>query len=503
MPRRKAEFSLSEMTDLVSQGLNQAVINPTINNYVPHDKQIQFHRSRKKGRLYIGGNRSGKTVGGIVEDIWRLRGSHPYQPVKPYPIIGRIVTVSLAEGIEMIIKPEIKKWILPSDLINGSWEDSYDKQLKTLTLANGSSVELMTYEQDLEKFAGTARDFVHFDEEPPKAIFTECKARLVSTAGNWYMTMTPVEGMTWIYDDIYVPGLKGDPRIDIVNVDITENPYLDEEEVDSFLSGLDKDEVAARKSGKFVQIGGLVYKKFDPVKHTMPPLLPPLSWTQYVSLDHGLNNPTCFLWHAVAPSGAVVTFDELYQNETLVDQFAAMVHERNSRPGRRPPDVYVADPAIKQRNAQTGDSIQTAYARLGIPFALGVNDVGLRVNKMNAYFKNGMWIITESCPNLITELQRVKWKIFESAKKRHDNNVREEIHKLHDHAPDSAGYFFSMMPELYIPPVDKGPGIIAENNRIKAALSAVTPQVGAIYDKNLSSGRSRTEWVDEHMGGEW
>jgi len=70
------------------------------------------------------------------------------------------------QGIEKIILPELAKWIPPSDLIKQSWEESYNRGLRTLTLANGSFVEMMTYEMELEKFAGTSRHFIHFDEEP-------------------------------------------------------------------------------------------------------------------------------------------------------------------------------------------------------------------------------------------------------------------------------------------------------------------------------------------------
>jgi phage terminase large subunit-like protein len=203
---KKPAASVEEIVGLVREGLQRTVSRPSIHGYKPHDKQIAFHSSGDKGRLYIGGNRSGKTVGGIVEDIYRMRGIHPYQEIPPAPTRGRIVTVSYTEGIEKIVIPELCRWIPPSDLINGSWEDSYSRSLRTLTLSNGSTAELMSYDQKLEKFAGTSRHWIHFDEEPPKDIFTECRMRLVDTAGCWYMTMTPVNGMTWVYDDVYIPG---------------------------------------------------------------------------------------------------------------------------------------------------------------------------------------------------------------------------------------------------------------------------------------------------------
>lgn len=507
----KKDLSFEEIGGLVREGLTQAVTRPTIHGYVPHDKQVQFHSSKDKGRLYIGGNRSGKTVGGIVEDIYRMRGTHPYQSVPSAPTRGRIVTVSYTEGIELIIIPELAKWLPPSDLINGSWEDSYNKQTRLLTLANGSTVELMSYDQRLEKFAGTSRHWIHFDEEPPKTIFDECRMRLVDTAGYWYITMTPVEGMTWVYDTVYLKGLSVNSGITVIVIDSTENPYISAAEVEEAISGLDENEKKARKQGKFVQIGGLAFPQFDPMVHIIPAfnlekLEKTLNWTQYASMDHGFNNPTSWHWHAVARSGLVITFDELYDSGKVVSHYAREIKERNNQPGRRVPDIYIGDPAIKQRNGQTGDSIQTAYAMNGIPLILGNNNVPIGVEKMNRHLQYRKWFVTDNNLNLIRQLQRVRWKIYETAKMRHDNNLREELHKKDDHATDDARYFFSLMPDLYLPQVGTSPGELSANEIVKQALGAVTPQIGLTYDMYLRElTKPKTEWsqIDEHLGGIW
>lgn len=513
---RKKDLSVHEIGGLLKEGLVRAVTRPTVHNYIPHQKQVDFHQGHERGKLYIGGNRSGKTVGGIVEDIWWLRGEHPYRNLFKPPVRGRIVTVSYTEGIKLIIIPELAKWLPPSDLINGSWEDSYSKADRVLTLSNGSTVELMSYDQKLEKFAGTSRHFIHFDEEPPQDIYNECRLRLLDTAGSWWMTMTPVEGMTWVYDDIYEPNLVPGGNILVVVIDTSENPYVSEAEIETALEGLDANERKARKEGKFVQLGGVVFTEFKPHYGDQGHLLEFLNvdqlnaikgWTHYASLDHGLNNPTCWLWHAVSPNGVVITYDEIYDNERLVNDFAREILQRNRQPGRVSPQIYVGDPAIAQRNAQTGDSIKTAYSLAGVPLVLGNNDVRIGIDKMNRYFKSNKWFIA-GCPNLVRELQRVRWKIYETAKKRRDNNPREEIHKKDDHAPDSARYFFSLMPDLYLPPT-KQVEKVGSNLLVKKSLQAVTPPVGPYYiDMHLHSKLSKptgTEWtdIDEYMGGLW
>lgn len=505
MKRKPEALSFDTLGALALEGLTRARTRPTVHGYVPHEKQINFHQAPEKGRLYIGGNRSGKTVGGIVEDIWWLRGQHPYRTVFKPPIRGRIVTVSYIEGIQKIVIPEITKWLPPSDLINGSWEDSYSKAERTLTLTNGSTVELMSYDQKLEKFAGTSRHFCHFDEEPPKDIFNECRMRLLDTGGLWWMTMTPVEGMTWVYDDLYEPGLVPGSNIAVITIDTEENPYVTKAEIEFALEGLDASERKARKEGKFVQLGGLAFPEFDPNVHVIDPLDEEklraiLPWTQYASLDHGLNNPTAWLYHAVSPKGSIVTFDEIYDNNKLVNDYVGLLHLRNRDKWRRPPDIYVGDPAIKQRNGQTGDSIQTAYARAGIPVTLGNNDVAIGIDKMARYLRSGKWVITANCSNLIREMMRLRWKVYETAKMRRDNNPRAELHKKDDHAPDSARYFFSMMPDLYIPKT-KEPNNLKQAIQDIMGVSRATP-VGPYYiDPHVTE--VQTQWTGDEYVGEY
>jgi len=189
----------------LGETLRRQAVSPNINGYVPHQKQIDFHSSPAKTRLYVGGNRSGKSYGNVAECVYWLRKNHPYRriPVGDYEgCRGRINTVDFINGADKILLPIFKQLVPPSLLINGSFDDSYHKQSRVLTLNNGSFMEFLSYESDLDKFAGTSRHFVSYDEEPPEVIYTENKARLIDTQGHQWFSMTPVEGMSWVYDEI-------------------------------------------------------------------------------------------------------------------------------------------------------------------------------------------------------------------------------------------------------------------------------------------------------------
>lgn len=465
MARKRKEDDLNIFAELAA-GLEKQVTSPNILAYEPHAKQELFHKSPKYGRLYIGGNRSGKTVGGVTEDLMWIRHQHPYRKIPEGQIRGRVHSPSILDGINTIMLPQFSQWTPPSMLINGSWEDSYNKQERTLNFAGRekSFIEFMSYEQDIEKFAGTSRHFCHYDEEPPKGIFNESNARLIDTEGSWWITMTPVEGMTWIFDEIYEPAtLTEHSDIDVIVVDMTENPHLSGEAIRRFLIGLDEDERKARKSGTFVQLGGRVYKHFSRNVHVVEPFIPPRDWQWYASMDHGFNAPTAWLWHAVSPDNFVVTFAEHFKNEMTVEQHAAVVHARNSA-FERVPDYYVGDPAIGQRQGVTGTSIHMEYARHGIPIALGNNDVAFGVSRVSQYLRTDPlarkphWVITANCENLIREMERLRWKTYASKKLQYENNPQDKIHKKDDHAADAARYFFTFLPELHIP--EEAPALV-------------------------------------------
>jgi phage terminase large subunit-like protein len=455
MPPRKRQLTPEEMLAQLATGIRQQARKPNIYGYVPHDKQRAFHSATAKKRLYIGGNRSGKTTAAVAEAIYYLRGDHPFKSVYEPPVYGRSIGVDFVRGVKSILIPQFQRWIPPSLLKGGSWTRSYDTESRTLTLTNGSTLEFMSYEQDTDKFAGVPRHFTHYDEEPPKHIFNECQARLIDYNGDAWFSMTPVEGMTWVYDELFEKGSRDDPhgQIFIVIADMTDNPHINAEGVANFLLGLDEDEKKRREQGEFVSLGGLVFKGFKPETHVIPYDVPPKSWQWYASVDPGLNNPTCWLWHAVSPNDEVVTFWEEYDSGKVVSEWADIFHERNKSFGKVP-DIVVGDPAIKQRNPVTGTSVQLEYAKHEVYIMDGNNDVAIGVNQMTDYLRADprtsvpFWRITENCSNLIREMQRLRWATWAGRKANYENNKQEKIHKKNDHAPDSARYFFCCLPVL-------------------------------------------------------
>jgi phage terminase large subunit-like protein len=513
--------NLADALENIAAELARTAEQPNMLGYTPHEMQQRFHRSPARLRQYIGGNRAGKTTAGIIEALWWATKRHPFRTFPNRPIKGRVVAVDYDHGVADIILPALRRWILPSDLIRASWEDSFDRQLRTLTLANGSTIQFMSGESALEKFAGVSRDFVWFDEEPSQAVFTENRARTVDAKGNMWITMTPIMGQNWSYEQIYLPGTEGkrdNPDIDVIEADMADNPHLDADEVQRFVATLSNEEREARVHGRYTALGGLVYPGFNADDHVVPAQAPPAGWPIYASMDHGLAAPTAWLWHAVGPGGQVLTFAEHYAAEMTADQHAAVLLAREME-WRRPVEYRIGDPSIANRQQAQGivNSIHLDYLRAGVNIILGDNNVEAGINRVRRYLmcapgQTPRWQCTTDCVNLIREMRHYRWKTYISPKMRDRVNKFEVPLKKNDHACDSLRYFLMSRPDtadLAARPKPHEPGgPLAPGQRPSMEGPVMQdpfnrPKVLVTRKKTRDSDYGDFELVDEHMGGMW
>jgi phage terminase large subunit-like protein len=467
--------------------------NPGISSYIPHEKQNIFHNSVARRRLYLGGNRAGKTVGGAVEMVWYLTGSHPYRKTPPPPVYGRAVGTDFLHGINQVVMPMVKRWLPANYLINGKWDDSYSKQERLLTLTNGSTLEFMSYDQDLDTFAGTSRHCIWFDEEPPEDIYKECIMRTLDVKGDVFLTLTPVEGMTWIYDSLYLPGISGqDHTIQVIQVETDENPHIDKEEIELLAKSFSAEDLEARRKGRFIQREGLIYKSFTADNNIIAPLETiPLDYLIVAAMDHGLSNPTAWLWAYIDRDGNIVVFDEYYKAGEIVSVHAEAVNTINFGHGIIPA-YYVGDPSIRNRDPLQGSSVQNEYAEHGIFIAGGNNNHSAgfsRVRKLVEGVDGKKLFVTANCVNLIREMSRLHWATFQSKRIASNSNRKEDQHKKDDHACDALRYLIMSRPELN----DTG-SYIPENDVVNLLPS--TDRKDTLFFTNSKKNQT----YDEHLG---
>lgn len=473
---KQSTVSVEDLFSGVLGDLKQGLERPNIYGYTPYPEQELFHRCEKVGRYLAGGNRGGKTDAMVAEMCYWATDTHPFleRPEEwgTGALLIRCFVVDVEKGVNQILIPKLKRYIPQSYLIDEDWDKSWNAKGLILTLTNGTTIDFLTYGMGLEKMGGVPRHLIFFDEEPPQHIFTESQLRLLDFKGRWVIAATPVEGIGWTFDELWEPGQRApeDPRSPgCFTLSAAKNPYLKtaEEDFELYSVGMDDEEKKMRFEGEFVARSGLIFPDFDFDINCIDPGVyfpdnrPPAGWRVYSSTDHGLNNPTAWLWHAVSPDGDIVTFAEHYKREMLIHQHADKVHDKEREWGITGKVAYrTGDPAMSQRNGVTGTSILQEYARYGLFIGVeGVpHEVAIGLDLMRKYFTprerttwgrgRPKWVISFGCPNLIKELKKLRYASYESQKAAYNKNKLEEIHKKDDHAFDSARYFATLQPDL-------------------------------------------------------
>ena len=408
---------------------------------------------------------SGKSVSGVCEGVWYSTGTHPYKDI-PVPNYGRVVCTDFTNGIEKVIIPEYKKW-MPKHMLKGeSWEKAFHSASRTLSLVNGSTIEFMSNDQDVEKFAGASRHWTHFDEEPRSAIFKECRMRLIDAKGDLWITMTPDKGMSWVYSELYERAGE-DPDIEVFTYGIYDNPYIDNDEIDMIKRGLSEGQIDAKIYGKFVQLSGLIYREYNPDVHNLRRFTIPSNWPKVCSIDPHPRNPTAVLYMAVAPwhlfkaecisqniptgptpEGANTTmyivYDEIYPGEPrLISEVAELM---KAKEGRDYVSYRLIDNSANTPDPIVGTTIRQEFAKHGIRTILADKNVANRIFQVRAKLNTNTLRIMEDLPETIWEMRHYAWDDFKLAKDY--NDPKEQPRKKRDHMMDNLGYMALSCPKF-------------------------------------------------------
>lgn len=408
--RAKVEEQLKELAQFYEE-------NPLL-SYKPHAKQRKFHKSRVRLKAFIGGNRSGKTTAGIndclIQAVERSALPPHLLPYKQYepPFFARIVTPDFKQTLHGVIIPKLREWTPRSELKGGSFDKAYRKDDQQLMFANGSWFQFMTHEQDLDKFGGSALHRVLYDEEPPEDIRGECLMRLMDYGGDEVFCFTPLHGMSWAYDEIWMKRKQKGKFV--VQVSIDDNPAIRAEEKERVLSQFTPEERRAREHGQFVHFAGLVYPDFDESKNLVdispdflvdPKTEKNRQWI-VCGIDPGLTN-TGLIWIAFDNDNRAFIFDAIKVREGVVEDVANIIRATNAKHGLEP-DVYVIDPNVRVRSPINGESLETAYIRNGILAIYGENDLDSGVSQIRTMLRDKTLFVQAGLTDLLYEFSRYR-----------------------------------------------------------------------------------------------
>lgn len=433
---------------------------------VKHAKQLAFHKCKKRNRWVFGGNRSGKTECGAVEAVYMVRGIHPYRKNKK-DVFGWVVSLSSQVqrdvAQEKILKYLKKDWIAEIIMSAGK-KDSPSSgvidQIKVKNVFGGiSTIGFKTCDQGREKFQGSSLDFVWFDEEPPKDIYDECRMRVLDKAGDIFGTMTPLKGITFIYDEIYLNSSRN-PEVWCEFMEWADNPYLSEKEVNLSTDTMAVEELESRRYGRFYTAQGLVYTEFDENVHVIEPFTVPEEWQDTLSIDPGLNNPLSCHWYAIDYDGNIYVTAEHYEADKTVDYHSEKIKEISEKIGWKRDGKgrikALIDSAANQKTLASSKSVTELFYENGILVNPKVNkDLFAGINRVKRYLKQKKLFVFKNCTNLIREMKSYWWGEGDTPK------------KYDDHCLDELRYYIMSKPENEFPEKVKSAITLDKEKKIK------------------------------------
>ena len=415
-----------------------------------HKKQIEFHKCTKRNRWVFGGNRTGKTECGAVEAIWYARGIHPYKKIG-HATKGWVV--SLTQEVQRDVAQEKilsylpKSWIADIVMRKGTKDSPVSGVIDFILIKSVyggiSTIGFKSCDQGRQKFQGTSQDWIWFDEEPPKDIYDECRMRVLDTCGEIWGTMTPLLGLTWVHDDIYL-NKKNDPEAWYICVSWQDTPFLDKKEVDMLESLLPEDERQSRQYGHFMSHSGLVYSEFDESVNVIDPFDVPKEWYDNISIDPGLVNPLSCHWYALDGDGNIYVIAEHYfaghDAKWHCDAILKKCEELDWKKGYSGKVEALMDSACLQQTLASDKSVAQLFYEYGISVNSRVNkNVWTGIQRVKQYLTKRTdmprLFIFRSCSEMIKEIKSYRY------------GTGDMPIKKNDHAMDELRYYIMSRPE--------------------------------------------------------
>lgn len=221
---------------------------------------------------------------------------------------------------------------------------------------------------------------------------------LLASGGPLLITSTP-NGLNWLYERIYLPGVHGkNPAIKVIHAKTSDNPVISGPLLLQMKAAY-SDEMARQEfEAAFIHSQGLVYPMFkeefikSPPKHFAGDVI--------VGIDPGANDPFAYLW-VVKNGSHFWVVDEYYSTErrTLSDHALRIkTHQWEEAVSRR-----WSDPARAQDNLD----LQLTY---GLENWKAKNDLKGGIDAVALALQNGNLFIDPYCENLIREFRSYSYK---------------------------------------------------------------------------------------------
>ena len=404
--------------------------------YKPSVKQKAFHEAGKVAieRLFIAGNRTGKTFGGCVEDAMDVTGNYPddYNGYRCEKAIILCCVAHSGKDIRTILQP-----LFFGGVINNYQGLIHPSLVKKTVYSNHgvidyvdilhksgslSQIQFMSYEQGVDKFQGKRFHKVHCDEEPPFGVYQELMIRLMDIGdgggqGRMMLTMTPKYGYTpvvsyFMHRTEVIESESGKEQEEqfinqpeqinkgkyYIHASWQDNPHLSKETKDHMMSNLKPHEIEYVVNGIPCIGEGTVYQIPESI-FVVPPREIPDHWARFAGMDIGWVDHTAIVFFAYDRDNATLYVYKEYKvnNQTPQNHAASLI------PMGLDWIPTVCDPSCNQRGQTDGITAFTKYHESGLKIIKAKHAKESAIQEIMNRINSGKFKIFNTCRKLLDE----------------------------------------------------------------------------------------------------
>jgi hypothetical protein len=259
--------------------------------------RLNFHRgqwrawqSSRRFVAVLAGTQSGKTSFGPLW-LWReIQRSGPGDYLVATPTFTLLELKALPEFVKHFqqrlrlgryVGSPVRKFVFSEDGARRTF-GSYDPE-KPTTVFFG-------YAEDPESLESATIKAAWLDEAGQRkfkrASWEAIQRRLSIAQGRVLVTTTPYD-LGWLKKEFYDRWRAGDPNVDVVRFDSTENPAFSKDEFERARANLPRWKFDLFYRAIFTRPAGLIYDSFDEGRHVVPRFAIPDDWPRFLGLDFG------------------------------------------------------------------------------------------------------------------------------------------------------------------------------------------------------------------------
>lgn len=379
--------------------------------FTPYSKQREFFALGKTHpeRLLMAANRFGKTEAGAAEVSFHLTGLYPpwwqgrvfTEPVDVW--VGGVTNESTRDVVqEKLLGPPSQRSLWGSGTIPGRClgevsmargvADLVDTVVVRHVSGGNSTLQLKSYERGREKWQGTGKHCVWFDEEPPEDIYTEGRTRTHDKRGIVLITFTPLLGMSEVVRRFL---LEPSPQRAVVTATIDDAEHFTPAQRAEIIASYAPHEREARTRGVPTLGSGRIFPVEEAAIVIAPIAIQP-HWPRIGGLDFGWDHPTSAVQLAWDRDKDVIYLTADYR----VRQTLPALHAAALKPwGKTMPWSWPHDGLITDKTS-------------GIQVAKQFTELGLNMLPERATFDDGTNGVEAGIMRMLERMQTNRWKVF-------------------------------------------------------------------------------------------